>query len=126
MNECNRFDGSIVNRPTDGFRWISMDSFDSFDSFYSFDSIETVLVASRVLSFPLLLSFSPSLVLSRRRVSSPSPSVHRGGGNEPGAGRRTRASMGDIDGRLRASARRAVEVKNTPHTQKNLSVLSER
>ena len=118
VNECNRFDGSIVNRPTDGF-----------DGFVRFvprrraharaDSIETVLVASRVLSFPLGLSVSPpplasSSVECRRRRRRSTVAV----GTTPVRDDvHARSSMGDIDGRLRASARRAVEVKNTPPTQ---------
>ena len=77
-----------------------------FDGFRSIRSIRSIrsLDGPRRLSRPLVPSRSLGLSSSSRvvecRVSSPSPSVHRGGGNDPGAGRRPRAF---VDGRYRWS-----------------------
>ena len=122
MNEFDSMDRSSTVRPMD-----SMDSFDSFDAFDAFDSIRA---RSRgfdrdgPLVFSRLRSFSPPPLASSSVVAvavGPSTVAVR---DDARVG--AHASMGDIDGRLRASARRAVEVNTNTHPTKNLSVLAER
>ena len=113
MNEFDSMDRSSTVRPMD-----SMDSFDSFDAFDAFDSIRA---RSRgfdrdgPLVFSRLRSFSPpplasSSVVAVAVVLPPWRWMDDASVRECGA------SMGDIDGRVRVSARG--KYKHTPHTQK--------
>jgi hypothetical protein len=122
MNEFDSMDRSSTVRP--------MDSMDSFDAFDAFDSIRAPTRArSRGFDRDGPLVPSSPLVLSRSLASSSVVAVAVGPSTvavRDDARVGAHASMGDIDGRLRASARRAVEVNTNTHPTKNLSVLAER
>ena len=121
MNEFDSMDRSSTVRP--------MDSMDSFDAFDAFDSIDSIRARSRGFDRDGPLVPSSPLVLSRSLASSSVVAVAVGPSTvavRDDARVGAHASMGDIDGRLRASARRAVEVNTNTHPTKNLSVLAER